>query len=70
MRLRWLWTYFGIHGMDTNDPAAPQIVHAHPLPYPNQNTSLLRRRRALGDDVIRDGRADAPGAQPGKEALV
>jgi S-adenosylmethionine decarboxylase len=23
------------------------------LPYPNKNTSLLRRRRALGDDVIR-----------------
>src|SRR5262245_46072053 len=23
-----VWTYFGIHGMDTSDPAAPKIVHA------------------------------------------
>jgi alkylation response protein AidB-like acyl-CoA dehydrogenase len=38
-----VWTYLGIHGMDTSDPHAPQIVHA------------LRMMHGIDDDLALNG---------------
>lgn len=55
-----VWTYFGMHGIDTSDPAAPKIVHAF-MPRDTEgytvrdtwNTMGMRATRS--DDTILDG---------------
>lgn len=55
-----VWTYLGIHGMDTSDPAAPKIVHAF-LPrdtegYRIEETwDVLGMRATRSDDTVLDG---------------
>ena len=55
-----VWTFFGIHGMDTSDPAAPKIVHAF-MPrntegYTVRETwDVLGMRSTRSDDTILDG---------------
>lgn len=55
-----VWTYLGIHGMDTSDPAAPKIVHAF-MPrdtegYRIEETwDVLGMRATRSDDTILDG---------------
>ncbi len=55
-----VWTYLGIHGMDTSDPAAPKIVHAF-MPrdtegYRIEDTwDVLGMRATRSDDTILDG---------------
>jgi alkylation response protein AidB-like acyl-CoA dehydrogenase len=55
-----VWTYLGIHGMDTRDPAAPAIVHA----FMPRNTEgyrieptwdVMGMRATQSDDTILDG---------------
>ncbi|MGH7506021.1 MAG: acyl-CoA dehydrogenase family protein, partial [Longimicrobiales bacterium] len=55
-----VWTYLGIHGMDTSDPAAPKVVHAF-MPrdasgYTVKETwDTLGMRATRSDDTILDG---------------
>jgi len=55
-----VWTYLGIHGMDTGDPTGPKIVHAF-LPrdtegYRIEHTwDVLGMRATQSDDTILDG---------------
>lgn len=55
-----VWTFFGMHGIDTSDPAAPKIVHAF-LPrssegYTSRDTwDVLGMRATRSDDTILDG---------------
>jgi alkylation response protein AidB-like acyl-CoA dehydrogenase len=55
-----VWTFFGVHGMDLSDPAAPKIVHAF-LPrnsegYASRETwDVLGMRATRSDDTILDG---------------
>ncbi|HVL67516.1 MAG TPA: acyl-CoA dehydrogenase family protein [Vicinamibacterales bacterium] len=55
-----VWTYLGIHGMDTSDPAAPKIVHAF-MPrdtegYQIEETwDVLGMRATRSEDTILDG---------------
>lgn len=55
-----VWTYLGIHGMDTRDPAAPRIVHGF-IPrntegYRIENTwDVLGMRATQSQDTVLDG---------------
>ena len=55
-----VWTYLGIHGMDTSDPAQPKIVHAF-MPretkgYRIEETwDVLGMRATRSDDTILEG---------------
>jgi alkylation response protein AidB-like acyl-CoA dehydrogenase len=55
-----VWTYLGIHGMDTRDPAAPAVVHAF-MPRDTegfrieQTWDVLGMRATRSDDTILDG---------------
>src|SRR5215813_13999003 len=55
-----VWTYLGLHGMDTSDPAAPKIVHAF-MPrntegYRIESTwDVLGMRATQSDDTFLDG---------------
>jgi alkylation response protein AidB-like acyl-CoA dehydrogenase len=55
-----VWTYLGLHGMDTSDPAHPKIVHAF-MPrdtngYRIEHTwDTLGMRATQSDDTILDG---------------
>ena len=55
-----VWTYLGIHGMDTSDPAKPKIVHAF-MPretkgYRIEETwDVLGMRATRSDDTILEG---------------
>lgn len=55
-----VWTYLGIHGMDSSDPAAPKVVHAF-MPrdtegYRIEETwDVLGMRATRSDDTILDG---------------
>ena len=55
-----VWTYFGIHGMDTSDPTAPRVVHAF-MPrntegYRVESTwDVLGMRATQSDDTFLDG---------------
>ena len=55
-----MWTYLGIHGMDTSDPSGPKIVHAF-MPrdtegYRIEETwDVLGMRATRSDDTILDG---------------
>lgn len=55
-----VWTYLGVHGIDTSDPAAPKIVHAF-MPrdtegYRIEETwDVLGMRATRSDDTILDG---------------
>jgi alkylation response protein AidB-like acyl-CoA dehydrogenase len=55
-----VWTYLGLHGMDTSDPSAPKIVHAF-MPrsssgYTIQETwDTMGMRATRSDDTILDG---------------
>lgn len=42
-----VWTYLGIHGMDTSDPAAPKIVHAF-MPRATEGYSIKETWDVLG----------------------
>jgi len=55
-----VWTYLGIHGMDTSNPAAPKIVHAFmPRDTPGyaikETWDTLGMRATRSDDTILDG---------------
>jgi alkylation response protein AidB-like acyl-CoA dehydrogenase len=55
-----VWTRFGIHGMDTSDPAAPRIVHAFlskgtPNVESRQTWDALGMRATSSEDTILDG---------------
>ena len=55
-----VWTYLGIHGMDTADPANPKIVHAF-MPRDTegyrieQDLGCARHARDSSDDTILEG---------------
>ena len=55
-----VWTYLGIHGMDTADPSSPKIVHAF-MPRDTegyrieQTWDVLGMRATRSDDTILDG---------------
>jgi alkylation response protein AidB-like acyl-CoA dehydrogenase len=55
-----VWTFFGIHGMDMSDPAAPKIVHAF-MPRDTEGYTIretwdvLGMRSTRSDDTILDG---------------
>jgi alkylation response protein AidB-like acyl-CoA dehydrogenase len=55
-----VWTYFGVHGLDTSDPKAPKVVHAF-MPrntegYTVRDTwNTLGMRATRSDDTILDG---------------
>src|SRR5258705_964135 len=55
-----VWTYLGIHGMDTADPSKPKIVHAF-MPRDtegyriDQTWDVLGMRATRSDDTILDG---------------
>lgn len=55
-----VWTYLGIHGMDTSNPNAPKIVHAF-MPRDTEgyriedNWDVLGMRATRSDDTILDG---------------
>lgn len=55
-----VWTYLGIHGMDTSDPARPRVVHAF-MPrdtkgYRIEKTwDVLGMRATQSDDTILEG---------------
>ena len=55
-----VWTRFGLHGMDTSDPAAPKIVHAfmprHSTGYTVHETwDVLGMRATRSDDTALEG---------------
>ena len=55
-----VWTYLGLHGMDTSDPSKPKVVHAF-MPrdtkgYRIEDTwDVLGMRATRSDDTILDG---------------
>jgi len=55
-----VWTYLGIHGLDTTDPAQPKVVHAF-MPRDSENSSIVETWDTLGmratrsDDTVLDG---------------
>ncbi len=54
-----VWTYLGVHGMDTSDPAAPKIVHAFmPRDTPGyaikETWDVLGMRATRSEDTILD----------------
>lgn len=55
-----VWTYLGLHGMDTSDPAHPRIVHAF-MPRDTEGYAIRETWDSLGmratrsDDTILDG---------------
>jgi alkylation response protein AidB-like acyl-CoA dehydrogenase len=55
-----VWTYLGIHGMDTSDPSRPKVVHAF-MPRDTegcrieQTWDVLGMRATQSDDTILDG---------------
>jgi alkylation response protein AidB-like acyl-CoA dehydrogenase len=55
-----VWTYLGIHGMDTSDPAKPVVVHAF-MPRDTegyrieQTWDVMGMRATRSDDTILDG---------------
>jgi len=55
-----VWTFLGVHGMDTSDPAAPKIVHAF-LPRDSEGYVVretwdtMGMRATRSDDTIIDG---------------
>lgn len=55
-----VWTYLGIHGMDTSDPSAPKIVHAF-MPRDtegyriDETWDVLGMRATRSDDTVLDG---------------
>ena len=55
-----VWTYLGIHGMDTSDPSKPKIVHAF-MPRDTegyrieQTWDVMGMRATRSDDTILDG---------------
>ncbi len=55
-----VWTFFGIHGMDMSDPAAPKVVHAF-MPRNTEGYTIretwdvLGMRSTRSDDTILDG---------------
>jgi alkylation response protein AidB-like acyl-CoA dehydrogenase len=55
-----VWTYLGLHGMDSNDPNAPKIVHAF-MPRNTEGYSIketwdvLGMRATRSDDTILEG---------------
>jgi alkylation response protein AidB-like acyl-CoA dehydrogenase len=55
-----VWTYLGIHGMDTSDPAAPRVVHAFVHRSAEGITleetwDVLGMRATRSDDTVLDG---------------
>jgi alkylation response protein AidB-like acyl-CoA dehydrogenase len=55
-----VWSYLGIHGMDTSDPAAPKVVHAFMSRdtegYRIEDTwDVLGMRATRSDDTVLDG---------------
>src|SRR3954470_17758758 len=55
-----VWTYLGLHGMDTSDPAGPRIVHAF-MPRDTEGFRIeetwdvMGMRATRSDDTILDG---------------
>jgi alkylation response protein AidB-like acyl-CoA dehydrogenase len=55
-----VWTFFGVHGIDTSDPTSPKIVHAF-MPrstegYTVRDTwNVMGMRSTRSDDTILDG---------------
>jgi alkylation response protein AidB-like acyl-CoA dehydrogenase len=55
-----VWTYLGIHGMDTSDPKAPKVVHAF-MPRDSAGYTIketwdtLGMRATRSDDTVLDG---------------
>lgn len=55
-----VWSYLGLHGLDTTDPAAPKVVHAF-MPRDSTGYSIkeswdtLGMRATRSDDTILDG---------------
>ncbi len=55
-----VWTFLGVHGMDTSDPAAPKIVHGF-LPRNSEGYAVretwdtMGMRSTQSDDTILDG---------------
>ena len=55
-----VWTYFGMHGIDTSDPTSPKIVHAF-MPrgtegHTSRDTwSVMGMRSTRSEDTILDG---------------
>jgi alkylation response protein AidB-like acyl-CoA dehydrogenase len=55
-----VWSYLGVHGMDTSDPARPRIVHAF-VPRNTEGCSIRETWDSVGmratksDDTILDG---------------
>lgn len=56
-----VWTYLGIHGMDSSDPKAPKIVHAF-MPRDTKGVTIkstwdnvLGMRATRSDDTVLDG---------------
>jgi alkylation response protein AidB-like acyl-CoA dehydrogenase len=55
-----VWTYLGIHGLDTSNPAAPKVVHAFmPRDTPGytikETWDVLGMRATRSDDTVLDG---------------
>src|SRR5258705_4911662 len=55
-----VWTFLGLHGIDTSDPASPKIVHAFMPRSPEGDTtretwSVMGMRSTRSDDTILDG---------------
>jgi alkylation response protein AidB-like acyl-CoA dehydrogenase len=56
-----VWTYLGLHGMDTSDPKAPKVVHAF-MPRDTKGSEIkstwdnvLGMRATRSDDTVLDG---------------
>ena len=55
-----VWTYLGLHGMDTSNPQAPKIVHAF-MPRDTrgytikENWDVLGMRATRSDDTVLEG---------------
>ena len=55
-----VWTYLGIHGMDSSDPAAPKIIHAF-MPRDTKGYAIketwdvLGMRATRSDDTVLEG---------------
>ena len=55
-----VWTRFGLHGMDTSDPAAPKVVHAF-MPRDTKGYSIketwdvMGMRATRSDDTVLEG---------------